>query len=148
LFVLLSIGLLVVPGNAVASVRGSPDLSVSVADNTFTPGSNAQLRITVTNEGDVDAGSARNPSLHEAVTTARGVDVRLAAEDAPVEVTTRSRSLGRLPRGGAAPLSYGLAVDEDAEPGTYTLEAIVEYRYTSWISEDTGARDQDTESAT
>lgn len=146
LVVLLLIGLLVVPGNAVAFVRGSPDLSVSVGDNTFTPGSNAQLQLTVTNEGDVDAGSTRNPSLHEAVTTARGVDVRLVAEDAPVEITTRSRSLGRLPRGGAAPLGYGLSIDEDAEPGTYTLEAIVEYRYTSWVSEETGARDQDTES--
>ena len=145
---LLCVGILVVPGTAVAVVRGSPDLSVSVAEDTVTPGSNTELRLTLTNEGEVESGSASNPSLAATVTTARGVDVSLDANGAPIDVETGTRSLGRLGQGGQATLGYQLSVDEDAAPGTYTMEATVDYRYTSSIAESNGARNHDTETRT
>ena len=141
----LLVGVAVVPGTAAAVVRGSPDLAVSLSDDTVTAGENGQLELTLTNEGDVDAGSAGNPALASQVTTARGVDVTVDASGTPVSVETDARSLGRLQQGGEAPLAYALSVDEDAAPGTYTLDVTAEYRYTSTISERNGARNHETE---
>ncbi|WP_246985263.1 COG1361 S-layer family protein [Halorientalis marina] len=141
----LLVGAAVVPGTAAAVVRGSPDLQVSLSDDTVTAGENGQLELTLTNEGDVDAGSAGNPALASQVTTARGVDVTVDAGGTPISVETDTRSLGRLQQGGEAPLAYGLSVDEDATPGTYTLDVTAEYRYTSSIAERNGARNHETE---
>jgi len=141
----LLIGVSVVPGTAAAVVRGSPDLAVTLSEDTVTAGENGQLALTLTNEGDVDSGGAGSPALASEVTTARGVDVSVDASGTPVRIDTGTRSIGRLRQGGEVPLTYALSVDEDAEPGTYTLDVTAEYRYTSTISERNGARNHETE---
>jgi hypothetical protein len=142
LAVLLLVGLLVVPGQAAGAVSGSPELSVSLADETVTSGDDTTLSFTLTNEGQVDQGAGG--SLGDVVTTARGVDATLHANGAPIEIETGTQSLGRLQQGGQAQLGYDISVDEDADPGRYTLELAVEYQYTSTISESIGSRNHDT----
>ncbi|MFB6083062.1 MAG: CARDB domain-containing protein [Halorientalis sp.] len=132
--------LAVIPGGATASVRGSPDLSVSVADDTVAPGTDTTIQVRVVNAGDLEDGSIQNPGLNDDVTTARGVQVSLDASDAPFEVETDSRSVGSLARGGSSTLDFRLSVPEDAEPGTYEIPVTVTYSYTGIISESTGGR--------
>jgi hypothetical protein len=146
LAVLSIVALLVVPTTAMGIVRGSPDLRTSVPDNTLVAGETTQLEITLTNRGDLDTGSTRNPSLNQEVTNARGLEVSLDAGNAPVEVNTATTGLGQLPQGQSATLPFGITVAEDAEPGTYTMELTAEYRHTSTIGESgAGARTENTE---
>jgi hypothetical protein len=142
--------LLVGPGSVSGVVRGSPELEVTAPSNEFVVGANDQLTLTLVNEGNLTKGSATNPSLDSEVTTARGVEVRLDPNGAPVDVTTGTRSLGGLAKGESANLDFGLNVAPDAEPGTYTMEATVPYRYTGTVSESPagGARSQQTETET
>ena len=142
--VVLVVVLLIVPAPALGVVRGSPELTVSAPENRFVAGENTQFEVTLTNEGDLDTGSARNPSLNSEVTNARALEATLQARNAPVDIRTDTRSVSRLPQGGAAPLPYSISVDEGAEPGTYQMELNVRYRYTSTIAEQTGARNQNT----
>lgn len=144
---LVLVVLLVVPGTAAANVRGSPDIEATVASNTVTAGEATTLQVTLTNEGDLDPGSATDPSLKQIrqVTTARGVDVTLEADGSPVEIRTGTQSIGRLRRGDMENIGYKIIVDENANPGTYQLEATLEYRYTSAIGGLNSQRDQDTE---
>jgi len=142
--------LLVVPGSVSGVVRGSPELEVTAPSNEFVVGANDQLTLTLVNEGNLTKGSATNPRLDSEVTTARGVEVRLDPNGAPVDVTTGTRSLGGLAKGESANLDFGLNVAPDAEPGTYTMEATVTFRYTGTVSESPtgGARSQQTETET
>jgi len=145
LAVLLVVALVVVPSVALGVVRGSPDLTVSASENRVTPGEATQLTVTVTNTGDLDKGSATNPSLDSQVTTARGMEVELKNGDAPVSVRSNARTVGQLPEGQTADLPFEIAIDEDADPGTYDMEAVVEYTYYSSISEQRGTRNEETE---
>jgi len=140
--------LLVMPSPAVGAVRGSPDLSATAPSNTFLAGGADTLEITLTNEGELDVGSTQNPSLNSEVTTARGVEATLDASGTPIDVETGSQSIGSLPEGGSPTLPYRLTIDQDAEPGTYTLELEVEYRYTSSVSEANGGRNTETQTRT
>jgi len=133
--VVLVVLLLVVPTGVMAVVRGSPDLITSAPSNTFVVGESGVLNVTLTNRGDLEQGSRTNPSRNSRVTTARGVEATLDSGDAPVDVETGTRSIGQLPEGESPALPYRLTVDEDAEPGTYTMELTVEYTYTSVVSE-------------
>jgi hypothetical protein len=146
--VLLTVGLVAAPAVGVAqsggqgglqdSVRGNPDLSVTLTDDTVVAGDDRQLTLTLSNTGTVDVGSSTNPSLNSQVTTARGVEVSLDPSGAPISVNTGTQSLGSLPDGQTAELPYQIAVEDGAEPGTYTMEATVEYTYTSYIAESIG----------
>lgn len=141
------IALLLMPGQAAGVVTGSPEIDVSLAEQTVTPGSETELTVTLTNEGDVASGSAASPSLTDTVTTARSLDATLDADGAPVSVETGTRSIGSLPRGERADLGYDIVVADDASPGTYTLELDVSYQYTSKVAETTGARSERTETS-
>jgi hypothetical protein len=136
----------VIPGGAMAYVQGSPDLSVTLNGDTVNPGADTTLQVKLLNEGDLEFGSERNPTLSKQVTTARGVNVSLDASDAPFEVETASRTVGRLPQGSSPSLGFELSVPEDASPGTYTVPVTVTYTHTYVINERTGARQtRDTE---
>lgn len=137
---------LLVPGVAVAAVLGSPDLSASLADNRVSPGESTALEIVVTNTGDLESGSAQNPSLNAEVTQARGLTLDMSSGDAPVSVRTGERAVGTLPEGASQPQPFQIVVDEDAEPGTYDVPIRAEYEYTSYISEG-GDGNRDRESA-
>jgi len=145
--VLLAVGLVAAPAVGVAqqgtqpkSVVGSPDLTATVSDNTVVAGSDTELTVTLSNSGQLDRGSVQAPQLNSEVQTARSVSVDLKRDGAPVDVETGTRTLGALPNGETAQLPFRLSVREDAEPGTYELEAEVEYRYTSYISLGQGIR--------
>ncbi|WP_042662801.1 COG1361 S-layer family protein [Haloferax sp. ATB1] len=136
----LLVVLLVASTPATAVVRGSPDLDVTAPPQTFVPGEESTLTLTVSNAGDLDIGSGSNSALNTEVTTARAVDVELDTSGTPVTTTPGTRTIGSLPEGGAAQLPFQIVVDEDAAPGTYTLEADVEYVYTGNVGELNGAR--------
>ncbi|MDS0300995.1 COG1361 S-layer family protein [Halogeometricum sp. S1BR25-6] len=139
LLAVVLVSLLVVPGSAAGAVRGSPDLVVALGENHLTVGESGTLELTVANRGDLDLGSATNPALNERVTTARGIELSLEANDAPLTVESGPRLVGGLAGGQSATVGFDVSVDEDAEPGRYTLPVTVEYAYTSSIAEVTGA---------
>jgi hypothetical protein len=144
--VLLTVGLVAAPAVGVAQqagIWGSPDLSATVPDNTFVAGEDAQVTLTLSNSGDLDRGSNSNPALNSEVQTARGVDVTVNRNGAPVEIRTGTQTLGSLPNGQTAQLPFAVSIDEDAEPGTYELEAVVEYEHTAYISLSEGTRSTD-----
>lgn len=132
------VALLLVPGTATGLVRGAPALDVTVADETLVPGTTDELTVTLTNRGDLEVGSATDPARNDRVTTARAVEVTLEEGDAPVQVHTGTNAIGTLPQGKSAQVPFGLTVDENAKPGTYDLEADVEYTHTRQIDEQEG----------
>ncbi|MFT4882296.1 MAG: hypothetical protein ACI9CA_001220 [Natronomonas sp.] len=127
LLVALVVVLSVVPGPTAADVSGEPELDAALSDNTVTPGEETQLELQVINRGDVDSGSARNPQMADRVTTARGLTVTVQDDDVPIDVRAGTKAVGTLPEGSAPPLSVPITVDEDADPGTYTVDVDVRY---------------------
>jgi hypothetical protein len=148
LLVALVVVLSVVPGPTAADVSGEPELDAALSDNTVTPGEETQLELQVINRGDVDSGSARNPQMADRVTTARGLTVTVQDDDVPIDVRAGTKAVGTLPEGSAPPLSVPITVDEDADPGTYTVDVDVRYTYTSRIDENDGDETQRTVSRT
>ncbi|MEF8886605.1 MAG: CARDB domain-containing protein [Haloarculaceae archaeon] len=138
LLVALAVVLSVVPAPAAADVSGEPELDAAFTDNTVTPGEETRLQLQLINRGDVDSGSARNPQWASRVTTARGLTVTVQDDDVPLDVRTGTQAVGSLPEGSAPPLSVPVTVDEDASPGTYTVDVAVEYTYTSQIDDSDG----------
>jgi len=138
---------LLLSGIAAAAVTGSPDLSAHLSDNRVTPGEDTTLEVVLVNAGDLQSGSSANPSLNSDVTTARGLTVDLHDGGGPVSIRTDERAVGSFPEGTSDPLGFEVAVEEDADPGTYQLPITAEYQYTSYISEGDGARDQESATA-
>ncbi|MFB6074562.1 MAG: COG1361 S-layer family protein [Haloarculaceae archaeon] len=140
--VLLAVGaLLVVPTTALGAIVGSPDLSVTVSDNQFTPGEQGTLNVVLVNQGDLQSGSSTNPQLDSQVQTARGLTVDVRSGSAPIDVSTPTQGVGTLPVGATQPIPFRISVNDDAEPGNYRVPVHVEYSYTSYVSEGSGARD-------
>ena len=140
--------LLLAPGLSMAAVTGSPQLSAYVTDSSVVPGERTTLDVVLLNEGEVDSGSAANPSLNSQVTTARGVTVNLGSGGAPFDVKTTRQAVGSLPEGRSSPISFQIVVPEDAESGRYQVPVRVRYTYTSYLSEGDGAVDQSSEART
>ena len=88
--------LVITAGTAVADVRGSPKIKVSLQEDTVAAGDETTLEVVLVNSGDLNEGSTENPSLNSGVTTARGLTVDIGDSDAPISVTTGTRSLGSL----------------------------------------------------
>ncbi len=120
--------------------EGRPDFSASVADGRVRAGQTAALQVTLSNTGRITDG-ASNPQVEREVTTARGVEARLEAEDAPLTVQTGTVSLGTVPDGATPQVPFQVRVDEDAEPGTYEVSVVVEYRHTSEYDASDGDRE-------
>ncbi|GGN93310.1 COG1361 S-layer family protein [Haloarcula pellucida] len=139
---LIVVALLLSAGTAAAAVSGSPDIDVTFADNTVSPGEETTLDVVLVNSGDLDSGSASNPSLNSEVTTARGLTVDVKSGGAPVSVTTSRQSLGTLPQGPSKTVSFDVSIDEDANPGKYQIPVQLAYEHTSYISESDGSRDE------
>ncbi|WP_336000968.1 COG1361 S-layer family protein [Halorientalis halophila] len=141
LAVLGFVALCLVPASVLGGfvVSGNPELSASLADNRVTPGENTQLSLQVNNRGEIDQGSSSG--LESQVTKARGLEVDLQSGDAPVTVETDGRTVGQLPGEQSTELPFEITVADDADPGTYTMEADVEYTYYSQITQtDSGRR--------
>jgi hypothetical protein len=108
-------------------VRGSPDLSVTTATTTVTPGRTNELTLQVSNDGDMDLGTAQT---REIVTTARNVRVTADADGTPLEVESGTLAIGSVTedRPGEAPIA--VSVPEDVKQGTYEIDVELEYSYT------------------
>lgn len=140
--------MIIASGTAVAAVTGSPDLSVTFADNTVSPGEETTLDVVIANSGDLDSGSASNPSLNSEVTTARSLRVNLNSGDSPITVSTNRQQTGDLATGTPRTVSFDISVAEDAEPGTYSVPVELDYDYYDYISESVGVRDESSVSRT
>jgi len=143
LLLLAVVGITVTSGTATAAVLGSPDIVATLEDDTVAPGEQKTIEISLVNSGELDSGSARNPALNNEVTTAKGLTVSLGSGDAPISVKNSKRSLGTLQAGPKATVPFDISVDEDASSGTYEAQLRLNYKHTSYISEGTGARDED-----
>ncbi|MDT3434396.1 sialidase [Haloarcula sp. 1CSR25-25] len=144
LLVLTVVALLMASGTAIAAVTGSPDFDATFVDNTVTPGEETTLDVVLVNSGTVDSGPSSQTVRTSEVTTARGTTVKVNDGDAPITVTTNKQAVGSVPEGKTEPISFEISVDDDASPGDYTVPVIVEYEYTSYISEGDGTRDEET----
>lgn len=128
--------LLITAAPALASVRGEPNLSVTVADNRLSPGAEASVVFDVTNRGELDY--TRNPSLDEKVLTARGVTVTVEDADDALDVRTDTLALGSIRDGSTRPAPIAVFVGDDVEPGDYEIELEVEYDYIAQYIPDDG----------
>ncbi|MBX0287777.1 COG1361 S-layer family protein [Halomicroarcula sp. F28] len=138
---LLAIAALVIAtGTAAAAVRGSPDITASLQDDTVAAGDETTLEVVLVNSGDIDFSSGQNPPNSE-VTTARGLTVEMEDSSAPISITTGTRSLGSLGTDAPTTAAFDISVDEDAEPGTYRVPVELSYRYYDSIA-DSGARSE------
>jgi hypothetical protein len=130
--ILAVVGLLliapVVPAVASSVVTGNPELSYSVADDTFTANEETRLTVVATNDGNIEDGGVGR--FEEQVQTARSVqmDVLDGRIDAPIDVKTGTVTTGSIGPGGAAEFGFNLEIG-DAEPGTYTVPVEVTYRH-------------------
>ncbi len=139
---LIALALLsIVPGVVVADVIGSPELDVVLEEDSFVPGEETDLELTVTNSGDLRDGSNTNQQLNDRVTTARGLTITVDDSNAPVVIDSETRAVGTLAEGETT-ISYAMTVEEGAEPGTYTIPVEAEYQYTRIIKE---GRDEGTQ---
>ncbi|GAA3858188.1 COG1361 S-layer family protein [Haloarcula argentinensis] len=143
LLLLAVVGILVTSGTATAAVIGSPDIDATLEDDTVAPGEQKRIEISLVNTGDLESGSAQNPALNSEVTTAKGLTVSLGSGDAPISVKNSKRSLGTLQAGPKTTVPFTISVDDDASSGTYDAQLRLDYKHTSYISEGTGARDED-----
>ncbi|OYR59947.1 COG1361 S-layer family protein [Halorubrum ezzemoulense] len=109
------------------TIRGSPDLAVSVAQPTINAGETNSVTLQVTNDGDLDLGPADARAL---VTTARNVRVEADADNTPLTVETGTVAIGSVAesRPGEAPIAVG--VPSDVDPGTYEIDVEVRYSHT------------------
>lgn len=109
-------------------VRGSPDLSIVLAQPEVTPGRTNQVTLQVVNDGDVDLGEFRERNI---VTTARNVRLTAEADDSPLTVETETLALGSVTESTPREVPVAISVPNGTEPGNYELEVELEYSYTS-----------------
>ncbi|WP_193310211.1 COG1361 S-layer family protein [Halorubrum halophilum] len=110
-----------------ALVRGSPELLVSTPDNTLTPGRTNELTLQISNDGDMDVGTAETRSI---VTTARNVRVTADAGGTPFDIETGTLAIGSVTESAPGEATLSVNVPEDVERGTYDIDVEVKYSYT------------------
>ncbi|WP_251328192.1 COG1361 S-layer family protein [Haloplanus pelagicus] len=132
LTILTVVGLLlvapVVPAVSSTVVSGNPELSYSVADDTFTANGESRLTVVATNDGNIEDGGIGR--FEDQVQTARSVQMRVLEGqiDAPIDVKSGTVTTGSMGPGAAAEFGFDLEIG-DAEPGTYTVPVEVTYRH-------------------
>ncbi|MDX1747019.1 MAG: hypothetical protein R3324_13870, partial [Halobacteriales archaeon] len=131
LAVVMAVLLVVAAGSAVASPRGSPSLSVFLPDDRVTAGEETTIGIVVMNGGDITTGGSADDEAR--ITTARDVEVRLSAGEAPIKVKTATTPIGNVPEGVTSPVAFEISVHANATPGTYRLPVRLDYRWTNLI---------------
>lgn len=108
-------------------VRGSPELSVTTPSATLTPGRTNRLTLQISNDGDMDLGTAQT---REIVTTARNVRVTADAGGTPLDVETGTLAIGSVTENRPGNATVAVNVPEDVDQGTYELDVELEYSYT------------------
>jgi len=133
-FVLLVSGITPVAAQTSGQVYGQPSIEVSTPTKEFKPGTQAELRLTLTNRGTIDQGG---PSRYEdRVTTARGVTLEAKPGSTPIEVNTGSIGVGNVPTGTTTVDPISISVSENADPGLYRVPVDISYEYTRLVEYD------------
>ena len=128
---------------ATAGVKGSPDLSVTVADDRLDPGDATDVQLSIQNRGELNYSSSSQ--IDGRATTARGVTVQATTdEDAPIDIKTPTQSVGSISDGSLTQVPIRVVVDEDAAPGTYDLDLELEYSYFSNYDDTGGTINENT----
>jgi hypothetical protein len=131
LVVILLVGGLLLPaattGLVSAQQKGSPSLSVYTPSNELSPGERETLTLQIANDGKIASSSDRGADV---VATARTVTVELRGNVDGIDIKTDTQSIGSIQRGSVGTADFEVVTSEDIAPGTYDLEADVEYSYT------------------
>ena len=121
--ILTAAGVIGLAGAQDGSVRGSPDIDISLVDNTIVADQEQTVDVTLLNTADVTSGSADDPT----VTTARSLTLEAEiTDDVDIEVLDGQRAVGDVPTGQPQSIPVRLDVG-DVEPGEYDLEVFVRF---------------------
>ncbi|MFB6114067.1 MAG: COG1361 S-layer family protein [Halodesulfurarchaeum sp.] len=118
-------------------VIGRPGLSVTAADNHFSPGQRAVLNVTVSNDGLLIRGGP--VKYEERVTTARNVVLEIRSSELrerygdAIQVDTGPVALGNVPPGAVGPISFSLEIGDSIDPGRYEIPVRLSYQYTNFV---------------
>ncbi|MCF2208303.1 COG1361 S-layer family protein [Halobacterium salinarum] len=116
-------------------VIGNPDLNVLTSSGEFEAGTTTELQLTVSNKGHLKKGG---PSQYEdRVTTARGLTLDVQDDTIPIDVTTGTIGVGRVPTGTTSVTPVSVTVPEDVDPGTYRVPIEYSYAYTRAVNYNT-----------
>ena len=110
-----------------ALVRGSPELLVSTPDGTLTPGRTNELTLQISNDGDMDVGTAQTRGV---VTTARNVRMTADAGGTPLTIETETLAIGSVIEDRPTEATLAVNVPERVERGTYDIDVELAYSYT------------------
>ena len=108
-------------------VRGSPELLVTTPDGTLTPGRTNELDLQISNDADMDVGTAETRPI---VTTARNVRVTADAGGTPLTVETETLAVGSVTDDRPSEATLAVNVPEGVERGTYDIDVELAYSYT------------------
>jgi hypothetical protein len=123
-----------------AAVSGKPDLEATVVGSgELTVGQVGVIQVMVQNvgtfSGDVDDPADQAMAMGYVqvppCTTAVGVTATLTSASSTIEVLGGEAALGTLSRGMSTvqPTSFQLYIQQNTEPGTYTLDLKFQYQY-------------------
>ena len=106
------------------------DVKIS-GTNEFEPGSDAALTVIVSNTGEVGTKIIQSDVVtrDDMPNTARLVTIDLLENGAPIKVKTDAQMLGSIYSGTTVPATFSITINKDAQPGTYTLNANLKYKY-------------------
>lgn len=133
---------LAIGATGVVGASGSPDFEAYAPDNGVEPGEETDLEIELRNGAspeDDDSGAGETPT-----TEARDVVVTLEAGDAPISVKTGPSPQGTMSSQTLVSEEFTIAVDEDADPGVYEADVVVDYGYSSSSGNDRTGTDRET----
>ena len=133
------------PAQGATIISGYPELDAYAPNNDLVPGTQQDLTIQVANDGTIQSG---NPAERGQVTTARSATIELSAEDAPITIETNQQFIGSISEDAAEDVPISVTVPEGADPGTYEIEAEIDYSYTSRIAPAGGVETELSESTT
>ncbi len=133
MILLVCAAFLIMPASAgVKYTSGSPDMDVKISGtNEFEPGSDAALTVIVSNTGEVGTKIIQSDVVtrDDMPNTARLVTIDLLENGAPIKVKTDAQMLGSIYSGTTVPATFSITINKDAQPGTYTLNANLKYKY-------------------
>ncbi|MFW6320806.1 MAG: hypothetical protein ACOC0Z_03060 [Halohasta sp.] len=120
----LSEGLLEEPSDTVSE----PELAVFLSEPTVEAGTESTVEVTILNTGRIQEGS----SLDEETATARGVELAVDDEDAPVDVSTGDTGVGSIPPGESVTVPVSVTAPSSADGDDGDLDIDVGYTYTAY----------------
>jgi hypothetical protein len=110
------------------TVIGRPDVEVYSSMSEVEPGTQVDLGLVVSNDGQLRRGG---PAQYEdRVTTARGVSLEVESGETPFEIDTGRVAVGDVPRGTTPADPISITVPEDVAPGRYRIPVTLSYSYT------------------